>query len=151
MALARSISVVVPAYNEMGNLAGAVRDVVHALRTFDEFEVMIVNDGSKDGTARIWTASTGKEHLRLVGHTGLLTAVAFSPNGTLLATGSADSTVRFWDLRSGNCLRVIKEHMGGGFGAKNSAGAHSFVAALLARRTGRGGRRRAGPPPERRQ
>jgi glycosyltransferase involved in cell wall biosynthesis len=53
MALARSISVVVPAYNEMGNLEGAVRDVVHALRSFDEFEVIIVNDGSKDGTAEV--------------------------------------------------------------------------------------------------
>src|SRR4051794_37646568 len=53
MALERSISVVVPAYNEMGNLEGAVRDVVHALRSFDEFEVIIVNDGSKDGTAEV--------------------------------------------------------------------------------------------------
>src|SRR5690606_22902906 len=34
-------------------------------------------------------------------------------------------------------VRVIKEHMGGGFGAKNNSGAHTFVAALLARRTGR--------------
>ncbi len=34
-------------------------------------------------------------------------------------------------------VRVIKEHMGGGFGAKNNAGAHTFVAALFARRTGR--------------
>ncbi|MFN8580522.1 MAG: molybdopterin cofactor-binding domain-containing protein [Gemmatimonadaceae bacterium] len=34
-------------------------------------------------------------------------------------------------------VRVLKEHMGGGFGAKNNAGTHTFVAALLARRTGR--------------
>jgi CO/xanthine dehydrogenase Mo-binding subunit len=34
-------------------------------------------------------------------------------------------------------VRVIKEHMGGGFGAKTSAGAHTYVAAILARRTGR--------------
>lgn len=34
-------------------------------------------------------------------------------------------------------VRVIKQHMGGGFGAKNGAGAHTFVAALFARRTGR--------------
>ncbi len=34
-------------------------------------------------------------------------------------------------------VRVIKEYMGGGFGAKNNAGAHTFVAALFARRTGR--------------
>ncbi len=34
-------------------------------------------------------------------------------------------------------VRVIKQHMGGGFGAKNGAGAHTFVAALFARRTNR--------------
>ncbi len=34
-------------------------------------------------------------------------------------------------------VRVIKDYMGGGFGAKNGAGAHTYVAALLARRTAR--------------
>ena len=34
-------------------------------------------------------------------------------------------------------VRVIKEYMGGGFGAKNGAGAHTFVAALFARQLGR--------------
>lgn len=34
-------------------------------------------------------------------------------------------------------VRVVMEHMGGGFGAKNHAGAHTFAAALLSRRTGR--------------
>jgi glycosyltransferase involved in cell wall biosynthesis len=47
------MSVVVPAYNEMGNLASAVQDVVHALRTFDDYEVIIVNDGSQDGTGEV--------------------------------------------------------------------------------------------------
>ncbi|MGI8498089.1 MAG: xanthine dehydrogenase family protein molybdopterin-binding subunit, partial [Gemmatimonadaceae bacterium] len=36
-----------------------------------------------------------------------------------------------------NKVRVIKEYMGGGFGAKNGAGAHCYLAALLARRTER--------------
>jgi xanthine dehydrogenase YagR molybdenum-binding subunit len=34
-------------------------------------------------------------------------------------------------------VRVIKDYMGGGFGAKNSAGAYTYAAAILARRTGR--------------
>jgi xanthine dehydrogenase YagR molybdenum-binding subunit len=38
---------------------------------------------------------------------------------------------------SRSSVRVIKDHMGGGFGAKNSAGAHTFIAALMAQRTGR--------------
>ncbi|MFN8632826.1 MAG: glycosyltransferase family 2 protein [Chloroflexota bacterium] len=53
MAFARSMSVVIPAYNEAGNLEGAVHDTVHALRTFDDFEVIIVDDGSTDGTGEV--------------------------------------------------------------------------------------------------
>jgi xanthine dehydrogenase YagR molybdenum-binding subunit len=34
-------------------------------------------------------------------------------------------------------VRVVMEHMGGGFGAKNHAGAHTIAAAILARRTRR--------------
>jgi CO/xanthine dehydrogenase Mo-binding subunit len=34
-------------------------------------------------------------------------------------------------------VRVVCEYMGGGFGAKNSAGEYTFVAAVLAQRTGR--------------
>ena len=33
-------------------------------------------------------------------------------------------------------VRVIKDYMGGGFGAKNAAGAHTYVAATFARRLG---------------
>jgi len=34
-------------------------------------------------------------------------------------------------------VRVVMDHMGGGFGAKNHAAAHTYAAAILARRTGR--------------
>lgn len=34
-------------------------------------------------------------------------------------------------------VRVMMDHMGGGFGAKNHAGSHTYAAALLSRRTGR--------------
>ena len=53
MLSAHTMSVVVPAYNEMGNLENAVKDVVHALRTFDDYEVIVVNDGSRDGTGEV--------------------------------------------------------------------------------------------------
>ena len=53
MANARSLSVVVPAYNERDNLTGAVLDVLEALAAFDDYEVIVVNDGSRDGTREV--------------------------------------------------------------------------------------------------
>ena len=48
-----SISIVVPAYNESGNLEGAVRDVVAIAHGRCEYEIIIVDDGSRDGTAEL--------------------------------------------------------------------------------------------------
>src|SRR5438046_2684138 len=37
----------------------------------------------------------------LIGHNGDVYAVAFSPNGRLLASGGADNTIRIWNARTG--------------------------------------------------
>jgi len=44
------------------------------------------------------------------GHGGLVFAVAFSPDGKTLATGSFDNTVKLWDFASGKELRTLKGH-----------------------------------------
>jgi WD domain, G-beta repeat len=50
-----------------------------------------------DGTARIWDATTGDSTV-LTGHTGPVSGVVWSPDGTRLATASADGTVRVRSL-----------------------------------------------------
>jgi hypothetical protein len=46
----------------------------------------------------------------LVGHTAYVAAVAFSPDGNLLASGSEDGTIRFWNWQTGKLLRTLKGH-----------------------------------------
>jgi RNA polymerase sigma factor (sigma-70 family) len=46
-------------------------------------------------------------------HTRPVTAVAFAPNATVLATGSHDKTIRLWNARSGREICTLCGHTGG--------------------------------------
>jgi WD40 repeat protein len=52
--------------------------------------------------AKIFNPVTGAVLLTLPGHTSGISGVAFSPDGTRLATGSWDHTARVWDITPGN-------------------------------------------------
>jgi glycosyltransferase involved in cell wall biosynthesis len=53
MTLRRSVTILAPAYNEARNIEGAVRDAIEAASGLDEFEIIVVDDGSTDGTAEV--------------------------------------------------------------------------------------------------
>lgn len=82
------------------------------MRTFGEKPV------PSDNTIRLWDAQTGKLLNTLKGHSDLINAVAFSPDGKVIASGSGerlgsgDNTIRLWDVQSGEAINTIKGHSG---------------------------------------
>jgi WD40 repeat protein len=51
--------------------------------------------------------------LTLEGHTGPITEVTFSPDGSILATSSLDGTIRLWQVSDGSLLNVLEGHTEG--------------------------------------
>jgi len=46
----------------------------------------------------------------LSGHAGGIGRIAWSPDGTILASPSQDKTIRLWDAGTGACLRILEGH-----------------------------------------
>jgi WD40 repeat protein/serine/threonine protein kinase len=66
--------------------------------------------GSDDGLVRLWSLPSGlgtQSPLILTGHKNLLSSLAFSPDGKLLASGSVDKTIKFWDAVSGTLIKSV--------------------------------------------
>ena len=61
----------------------------------------------KDFAAIVWELSNVAQQAALAGHGGLIRALAFSPDGAQIASGSDDGTVRFWNADDGSTQGAI--------------------------------------------
>jgi WD40 repeat protein len=81
-----------------------VRDLAFAPR---DGKTLAIACGAADprvrepGQVKLWDVASETIRATLHGHTRVVTSVVYSPNGQTLVTGSADTTVRFWDAADG--------------------------------------------------
>lgn len=55
-------------------------------------------------------SGAGKVKATLLGHSGPVLCAAVSPDGSTLATGSADRTIRIWSVATNECTRTLSSH-----------------------------------------
>ena len=60
----------------------------------------VATAGSRD--VLLWDAQTGKLLTAFSGHTGPTASIAYSSDGTRIATGADDGTARIWDAATGD-------------------------------------------------
>lgn len=67
-----------------------------------------VEGNSRDEVMRLWDAE-GKERFAVPGGIGGTSALAISPDGSVLAAGSYDTDLRIWTTRHGELLRRVED------------------------------------------
>jgi len=63
-------------------------------------------------TLDVWDEPRGRALRPLVGHRRAISAVAFSPSGRTIVSGSWDDTLKLWDAASGREVRTLVGHSG---------------------------------------
>ncbi len=67
-----------------------------------------INREAEDVLHRMMDDSTAETCKELVGHSGPVYAVSFSPDRTFLLSGSEDGAIRLWSMQTWTCLVIYK-------------------------------------------
>jgi WD40 repeat protein/serine/threonine protein kinase len=63
-----------------------------------------------EGVIRLWDVRTGALARTWPGHATWVSALAFSPDGSMLASGSEDQNARLWTVSTGSLVRTLEGH-----------------------------------------
>jgi WD40 repeat protein len=98
-----------------GNLLATLKDpywdgVGMTVATFSPSGDQVLTGSGIDNTANLWETQSGNLLTKLVGHTNIVTRVAFSQNGELVITGSENGSAYLWNAANGQLLMVLRGH-----------------------------------------
>jgi WD40 repeat protein len=100
---------------------------------------LAVSAGEARASIHVFDVPTRAEILRLHGHESRVRSMAFSPDGTKLASGQWDSTALVWDISAARRKLVAKslpprelDHLWADLGGTDAAKAHAALWALVA-------------------
>jgi WD40 repeat protein len=85
--------------------------------------------GSRDGPIKVWDigGSTPLALMDLQGQTDHICSFDASDSSNLALSGSGDNSVRLWDLRTGQCVRVMEGHANTVFSVSMDSACNSAV------------------------
>lgn len=66
--------------------------------------------GSWDKTVSIWSISESRQIAKILGHSDIVKAVTFTPDGSYIISGSKDSTIRVYEFPSLLLKSVLLGH-----------------------------------------
>jgi WD40 repeat protein/serine/threonine protein kinase len=107
-----------------GELIARLNDTVgfvQALNFSPDGNLLVANDCQSvevagvclEGTLRLWNIADWSTHSILTGHTAFVWSAAFSPDSTVLASGSADNSIILWDVGTGEPIGQRLSNHGG--------------------------------------
>ena len=82
---------------------GGVRTVA-----FSPVDASLVASAGENHTIKLWNLADNTVRT-LIGHTGRVNSVAFSPNGELVASVSDDTTIRLWNVQSHQNIETLMD------------------------------------------